>query len=59
MIIGSVLLPTVSPEGDVWYHDGMTMDSEAESQGHTKFMSGEDYQKCYERKLVMSIYVKS
>jgi len=49
----------ISPEGDVWYHDGMTMDSEAKSQGHTKFMSGEDYQKCYGRKLVMSIYVKS
>ena len=49
----------ISPEGDVWYHDGMDMGSECRSQGHRKFMNNQDWQTCQGRKLVTSIYVKS
>ena len=48
----------ISPEGDVWYHDGMNMGSECRSQGHRKFMNNQDWQTCHGRKLVTSIYVK-
>jgi hypothetical protein len=48
----------ISPEGDVWYHDGMDMGSETKSEGHRKLMKDRDWQTCLGRKLVMSIYVK-
>jgi hypothetical protein len=40
-------------------HDGMDMGSDSTSQGHRKFMKDPDWQTCYSRKLVMSIYVKA
>jgi len=48
----------ISPEGDVWYHDGMQTGNNFKSQGHRKFMNDEDWQACEGRKLVMSIYTK-
>ena len=49
----------ISLEGDVWYHDGMEMSSECPSQGYRKCMKDPDWQTCYGRKVVMSIYVKA
>jgi hypothetical protein len=48
----------ISPDGDVWYHDGMQTGNNFKSQGHRKFMNDEDWQACEGRKLVMSIYTK-
>jgi hypothetical protein len=48
----------LSPEGDVWFHDGIQTGNSFKSQGHRKFMNDQDWQTCEGRKLVMSIYAK-
>ena len=49
----------ISPEGNIWFHDGMTTGSTCENDGHLKTSTNKTLSNCRGKKLVLGIYAQS
>ena len=48
----------ISPEGNIWFHDGMTTGSTCENDGHLRTTTDRLLYKCKEKQLVLAIYAQ-
>ena len=49
----------ISPEGDIWFHDGMTTKGSCESDGHLNTTSDRQLKNCKEKRLVLAVYAEN
>jgi hypothetical protein len=46
----------ISPEGNIWFHDGMTTGGTCETDGHLETTKDKQLRNCQSKKLVLVVY---
>ena len=48
----------ISPEGNIWFHDGISTGSTCEHDGHLRTTTDRALYKCKGRELVLAVYAQ-